>query len=265
MATKVNPRVADAGADEKPTGDGGLSAATLAQSPDVSPFQVMPPLTADEYAALREDIASHGVLVPITVDQHGTIIDGHHRQQIASELGVPCPRVVQGFTSDEKRYELALGLNLKRRHLTREQFRELIAPECERTPEASDREIGRRLGCSHRTVAAVRRPVDNLSTARLTREEAEALTDIIQRGLDDADRSMRDLLHHCFSGGVSPADLAKILQSQRVKWMAETADYSPKLQHSSTNGSSAAGSTNSPPYKRCGKDGRSTTTNGLPG
>ena len=47
------------------------------------PWQVMPPLTEDEYAALREDIAANGVTVPVIVDQHGVIIDGHHRQKIA--------------------------------------------------------------------------------------------------------------------------------------------------------------------------------------
>jgi ParB-like chromosome segregation protein Spo0J len=129
-------------------------------------FQVMPSLTEEEYSALREDIETNGVLVPVVTDQHGTIIDGHHRRKIADELGIPYETKTRNFASDEERYEFALGLNLKRRHLTREQMRELIASEIERTPDASDRAIGRRLGCSHRTVAAVRRPsvVDNLST-----------------------------------------------------------------------------------------------------
>jgi hypothetical protein len=33
---KSQPRAADAGADEKPTGDGGISTATLAQAPDIA-------------------------------------------------------------------------------------------------------------------------------------------------------------------------------------------------------------------------------------
>ena len=126
------------------------------------------------------------------------------------------------LTDDEKRHNFALALNLKRRHVTREQFRELIAAECERTPDASDREIGRRLGCSHHTVATVRRPVSKdtpeggkLPTPRVTREEAEALTEEIRAGLASWDRSMRGLLRHCFSGTVSPADLAESLQSQQ--------------------------------------------------
>jgi hypothetical protein len=157
--------------DQSRPGEGG-SETIAAVSTTISsvaanpPYQLLPPLTDDEYAALKADIQTNGVLVPVIVDQHGAIIDGHHRAKIAAELGVPCERKVREFASDEERYEFALGLNLKRRDLNREQMRQLIASECERTPAATDREIARRLGCSHRTVAAVRRPpdVDKLST-----------------------------------------------------------------------------------------------------
>jgi hypothetical protein len=71
--------------------------------------------------------------------------------------------------------------------------------------------------------------VGKLPTPRVTREEAEALTEEIRAGLASWDCSMRGLLRHCFSGTVSPADLAEILQSQRGKWMAETADYPPDV------------------------------------
>ena len=234
MITKHNPAGGESHGADKSIGRSSSSIIPRPAAGD--PWQVMPPLTADEYAGLKADIQANGVLVPITVDEHGVVIDGHHRQQIAAELGIPCPRVVQDFTDDERRHNFALALNLKRRHVTREQFRELIAAECERTPDASDREIGRRLGCSHHTVATVRRPVSKdtpeggkLPTPRVTREEAEALTEEIRAGLASWDRSMRGLLRHCFSGTVSPADLAESLQSQRGKWMAETADYPPDV------------------------------------
>jgi hypothetical protein len=196
---------------------------------DAQPFQVMPPLTDDEYAALQADIAEHGVLVPITVDQHGAIIDGHHRAQIAAELGIPREQVVRVFSSDEERYDTALGLNLKRRHLTREQMRELIATECQRTPDASDREIARRLGCSPSTVGTVRRPMSNLDTPESVTEEerrpAEELTRDIQRWLTDWDRLILDMFHECLGGAVPPANLAKFLQRHRVKWLDEIANY----------------------------------------
>lgn len=40
---------------------------------------------------LKDSIKRHGVLVPIFVDTDGTVIDGHHRQQYALELGLEYP------------------------------------------------------------------------------------------------------------------------------------------------------------------------------
>lgn len=66
-------------------------------------FQVMPALSEEEYAALGDDIARHGVMVPIVVDQHGRILDGHHRDQIATELGIDAPREVRHVATTAKR------------------------------------------------------------------------------------------------------------------------------------------------------------------
>ncbi len=78
----------------------------------------LPPLTPDELTALRADIAERGVLVPVVVDEAGTIIDGHSRVAIAQELGISYPQEVRaGLTEVEKRIE-AVVLNLSRRQLT---------------------------------------------------------------------------------------------------------------------------------------------------
>jgi hypothetical protein len=114
---------------------------------------------------------------------------------------------VREFATDDERHNVALGLNLKRRHLTREQMRELIASECERTPDASDREIARRLGCSPSTVAAVRRPVSKLDTPPMSREEAEARTEEIRRHLAQMDLSFLGLL----TEGVPPVTVAEAM------------------------------------------------------
>ena len=71
-----------------------------------------------EYEALRADIARRGVVVPIVVDQNGEIIDGHTRAQIAAELGISCPQVVQALGSSEERNLLAIVLNVYRRQLS---------------------------------------------------------------------------------------------------------------------------------------------------
>lgn len=120
-------------------------------------YQVMPPLSAEEYAALRADIAERGILVPVVRDQHGNLLDGHHRVQIAAELGVDYPHEVRQVDGHEQARDVAYALNLVRRHLSREQRRELIAKEIKDRPDDSDRAIGRRLGCDHKTVGSVRR------------------------------------------------------------------------------------------------------------
>lgn len=131
-----------------------LDAASRGES--AGSYQLLPPLSEDEFAELVADIAEHGIEQAIVVDEHGVVIDGHHRQQIADELGIECPSVVRSGLSDEQKRSLALRLNLHRRHLSREQKRELVARSLKADPGLSDREHGRRTGVSKNTAAAIR-------------------------------------------------------------------------------------------------------------
>jgi ParB-like chromosome segregation protein Spo0J len=60
----------------------------IKENPDHQPpnFQVMPPLSVEEYQALKESIAERGLDVPILVGPDETIVDGHHRQRVMEEL-----------------------------------------------------------------------------------------------------------------------------------------------------------------------------------
>lgn len=123
---------------------------------EVAPFQVMPPLSAEEYAALKADIAENGIEVAVEIDEDGTLIDGHHRVKAWTELleaGVTVqdyPRIrVAGLTYEQKR-DRARNLNLKRRHLSSEQKKE-IAVELRREGKTQV-EIAESLGVAHTTV-----------------------------------------------------------------------------------------------------------------
>ena len=118
-------------------------------------FQVMPRLSADEFAALESDIVENGVRVPITVAEDGRIVDGHHRDEIARRHGLHCPRVTASGSEDELR-GLAFSLNVNRRHLSREQKRALIAESLKADPILRDRDHARRCGASPTTVGRVR-------------------------------------------------------------------------------------------------------------
>lgn len=130
-------------------------------------YQLLPPLSEEEYAELKADIAARGVIVPVEKDEDGNTLDGHHRLQICEELEMDCPVVVRsGLTEQEKRAHVR-SLNVIRRHLSREQKRVVIAEQLKETPEKSNRQIAETLQVSHVTVAAVR-------------EQAEATGQIVQ-------------------------------------------------------------------------------------
>lgn len=182
------------------------------------PYQVMPALSAEEYAALRDDITAHGIRVPVDLDEHGQVLDGHHRQAIAVELGIDCPtRTVAGLTDEEKRHH-ALAVNLTRRHLTREQRRALIVAELEHDPSRSDRALGRLLGCDHKTVGAVRRELSGEvphHSDEFTAEEvaeAERLTASMVEKLRRADQALIDGV---VKARLSPATVARWLRRAR--------------------------------------------------
>jgi phage N-6-adenine-methyltransferase len=120
-------------------------------------YQLLRKLTEQEYAALKEDIAARGVMVPVELDEAGNVLDGHHRLQICEELGIAeYPTIIRtGLTEDEKR-EHILALNIDRRHMTREERRELIEELLKATPEASNRDIAGQAKVSDHTVATVR-------------------------------------------------------------------------------------------------------------
>lgn len=106
-------------------------------------YQVMPPLSTEEYEALKTDISENGVLIPVEYDENGNVLDGYHREQICRELGITdFPRFIRKGMTEEEKVEHAYRLNYKRRHITREQ-------------KQKDAEKMRRQGWSYRRIAGV--------------------------------------------------------------------------------------------------------------
>jgi ParB-like chromosome segregation protein Spo0J len=126
--------------------------------PDSStPYQLLPPMADDQFAALKADIAERGVLVAVEVDQDGQVLDGHHRLRAWEELraeGVRVPpytRVVRHLQTEEAKLSHALRLNLSRRHLNRSERAEVVAELSRRG--MSQRRIAVLLGVGRATVA----------------------------------------------------------------------------------------------------------------
>ena len=114
-------------------------------------YQLLPPLSEEEYAALKEDIAKRGVLVPVEYDEDGNILDGHHRVRACEELGIKnWPSIVRIGMSEDEKAEHVLKLNIARRHLPKE-WKQEKAKEL-REQGWSYRRIANILGVDHATI-----------------------------------------------------------------------------------------------------------------
>ena len=123
------------------------------------PVLQLPPLSSEDFMALRDNIAVNGVLIPIMVDGDGPlrkIIDGNYRKRIADEFGYDCPEIIQSDLNEDEKRTLARALNLARRQISREQKREVIADQLCESPDRSNRWVAKQLGVHHATVASVR-------------------------------------------------------------------------------------------------------------
>lgn len=123
----------------------------------MSQYQLLPNLSADDFAALKDDIAERGIIVPIEMDEAGNILDGHHRLQAWKELRdegwdlqEKYPRFVRAFESEEQKRNHIRALNILRRHLTREQLEEQWIEM--RKDGMSYRQIAEASGVAHTTV-----------------------------------------------------------------------------------------------------------------
>ncbi len=120
-------------------------------------YQLLPPLSDEDFAALEASIIEHGVLVPVEYDEEGNILDGHHRVQVCEKLGlVDWPRFVRRGLDEPEKRSLARELNVSRRHLTSAQKRDLIEGQLRDTPSISSRAVAAMLGVDHKTVGKVR-------------------------------------------------------------------------------------------------------------
>lgn len=99
---------------------------------DKQDYQIMPLMSPEDFATLKEDIRHKGVIDPITYDENNNIIDGHHRFRAFVELvqeGADVPmfdKVVRRFESEEAKVDYILSLNVKRRHLNAQQRADLV-------------------------------------------------------------------------------------------------------------------------------------------
>jgi hypothetical protein len=141
-----------------------------------------PRMTPDEFKALSEDIKKNGQCVPIAIIERarrrldGTlhvsdpplqeVLDGISRLDAMQAAGIAVigkdgqlhKQVLRAVVDTDEVDPIAyvISANIHRRHLNVEQRRHSLIALIARTPEKSDRQIGREIGVDHKTVASAR-------------------------------------------------------------------------------------------------------------
>jgi len=131
-----------------------LSSTTDANSPlTFHPLAKLFPLIATpELDELADDIKENGLREPIVL-YDGKILDGRNRYIACVQAGVE-PLFVEYPGGDPIAY--VISKNLKRRHLTAEQKREIIEKLIREQPHKSNRQIAREINVSHPHIGKVR-------------------------------------------------------------------------------------------------------------
>jgi ParB-like chromosome segregation protein Spo0J len=114
---------------------------------------MFPLMSDDELDELAADIKKCGLQEPITLHE-GKVLDGRNRVLACQKIG---KRITQTDTYDgDDPAAFVISKNIRRRHLTQEQKREIVAKLLVENPERSDRATAKIAGVDHKTVSSVR-------------------------------------------------------------------------------------------------------------
>jgi ParB-like chromosome segregation protein Spo0J len=143
---------------------------------------LIPPMSAAEFADLRASIKTEGLRVPITLHTDGSILDGRHRARACAELGI-VPRTETFMGNEAQCLDYVLDLNLKRRHLDESQ-RAMIAAELATLRQGARTDLAP-IGAMSQSEAADRLNVSRRTTQRavLVRDKAiPAIVEAVRQG-----------------------------------------------------------------------------------
>jgi hypothetical protein len=131
------------------------------QNYDFHPLaETFPMIEKDELRELADDIQRHGLREQIVLFE-GKILDGRNRYRAA--MGIKYPLTDANFKTlpagvDPQAY--VISVNVRRRHLTTEQKREVIAKLLKADPSKSDRRIAEVAAVDNKTVGTVRQKLE---------------------------------------------------------------------------------------------------------
>lgn len=163
--------------------------------------KMLPRMTEEEFAQLKESIESDGQHYPIIVNEDLEVLDGHHRYRACVELGIEPDFEVRHFDDKLLEKKFVIEANLRRRHLNNFQLVELAVPlmEVEKALAKQRRSQGGKLGRDIQLGLAPddAKPVEKAKTAEQVAKKAGLSTRTLERGkriLEDASEEDKERL-----------------------------------------------------------------------
>ena len=120
----------------------GITYTSAERSPVILPemAELLPPLSAEQSAALEEDLVRNGCYSPIIVNEDMVIVDGHNRQSLCEKHGLPYTMAVFSFEDLLEAKQWALDTQKGRRNLEKWELGKIalkLKPEIEAKARAN--------------------------------------------------------------------------------------------------------------------------------
>lgn len=120
----------------------GITYTSAERSPVILPemAELLPPLSAEQSAALEEDLLRNGCYSPIIVNEDMVIVDGHNRQSLCEKHGLPYTMAVFSFEDLLEAKQWALDTQKGRRNLEKWELGKIalkLKPEIEAKARAN--------------------------------------------------------------------------------------------------------------------------------
>ncbi len=101
---------------------------------------LLPPLSGEQLAALEADLLQNGCYSPVIVNEDLVIVDGHNRQRLCEEHGLPYQMAVFAFEDLLEAKQWALDTQKGRRNLDKWELGKIalkLKPEIEARAKAN--------------------------------------------------------------------------------------------------------------------------------
>ena len=120
----------------------GITYTSAERSPVILPemAELLPPLSAEQSAALEEDLLRNGCYSPVIVNEDMVIVDGHNRQALCEKHGLPYTMTVFSFEDLLEAKQWALDTQKGRRNLEKWELGKIalkLKPEIEAKARAN--------------------------------------------------------------------------------------------------------------------------------